>query len=72
QVILYPNPSKKEVFIESEATIKHIIIMDSNGQSIYKQAINLKQASFRLDKSGIYLVFIQTNKGTRIQKCLIQ
>lgn len=74
---LYPNPAVNVVTIKSEndLNLKEIIIYNLLGQKVY-QAIVQNKNQYTLNvaqlPSGIYSVYIQTNKETIIKKLEIQ
>ncbi|RQO31548.1 hypothetical protein DBR32_06210 [Taibaiella sp. KBW10] len=68
---IYPNPNNgKVLFIEALAGVKtgDIVLYNTLGQSVYKASTTLSGTTYKLElpdylASGIYNLYIQTNKG---------
>ncbi len=73
-ILVYPNPSKNTVFIESPFVIQQVSIINLVGKTIYWKKSN--EQSIILDVSelngGIYLLNIETEKGIYHKKIQIQ
>ncbi len=67
---IHPNPSKENIFIESDFAIKSIELFDVQGRVLMAKPIN--QTQTRLDISGyangIYLLKVATGKGIKTEK----
>ncbi len=75
-VILFPNPSSGNFFIEANSDILEakLLISDLNGKKIKEQAINLKKnipAQMKLDKSGQYQLIIIKEKNRTCNKSIL-
>ncbi len=72
-IILYPNPTNKEVNISSESIINSIEVFNSLGQKVYQ--VKVKQKEKTLDISsfskGVYIIGVNTDRGY-IRKKLIK
>jgi hypothetical protein len=78
EVKLYPNPAKDWLTIDlsdSPAGSANLSLIDLNGQSVWQRK-EVKEPSIRLNTTayseGVYLVIIETNRGSVIKKILIQ
>lgn len=73
--ILYPNPSKNEVFIESQNNIlKHVKLFDMFGKTlIFRKNINHRKTRIETHNltSGIYILEIETIQGNIGRKKLL-
>lgn len=71
QIKVYPNPTKEKIFVEAEASIKQLSLINLNGQILIQE-----NASHELDcrtiTAGIYLLKIDTEQGRSIRKIIIE
>ncbi|HET8837571.1 MAG TPA: T9SS type A sorting domain-containing protein [Flavobacteriaceae bacterium] len=71
QIILYPNPAENELHIQmtSGILLKRMTIYNLQGQEILvqkrKEAINIENLT-----SGMYLLKIETDKGTLVRQLI--
>jgi hypothetical protein len=65
QIKLYPNPTDKEITIETAVPIQKVEVINSNGQTIYINEPNKKEVKINTSKfvSGNYIAVITTSKG---------
>lgn len=73
---VYPNPANNKVTIEQKSTISMnaIVVYDAVGKVVYrKENMNTAKHSFATENmaSGLYLVQIQTARGTTVEKLQI-
>jgi hypothetical protein len=71
KVLIYPNPIKDSLLIQTTATIKAVRISNTLGKIIYESRNvieNKVDVSFL--SSGVYLVSIQTDKGVDVIKMI--
>lgn len=66
-MVVYPNPAKNSIRVESNQTINMVRILNVLGQEVYSEALSnnstvINVASLR---SGIYFVNIETNEGVK-------
>ena len=68
-VSVYPNPTNGQVRIEAEA-LNHITISNTLGQIIYEGLAigNTFEYDFSKYGTGLYLIRIETAKGTVVKK----
>ena len=73
-VVSYPNPVKTYWNVKAEQTITDIVIYNLFGQRILSITPNMSDASLNMSefKSGIYLVHVISDEGTKIMKVLKQ
>lgn len=71
---MYPNPTKNQVTVISNNSIKTISIYNAIGKKVKEFSFNEKKANINISElqSGIYFVNIYTNKGENIYKKLIK
>ena len=67
--ILYPNPSKEVLHIQSNENIKNIVIYNVLGKSILR-ATNPNSIDTSSLAEGIYFVVVETDKGSGTQKLI--
>ncbi|MDR1846959.1 MAG: T9SS type A sorting domain-containing protein [Bacteroidales bacterium] len=62
---LYPNPTDKEITIETAIPMQKVEVINSNGQTIYINEPNKKEVKINTSKfvSGNYITVITTSKG---------
>jgi hypothetical protein len=67
---LYPNPANNRVTVEAGETINNASIYSMSGRMIYNQSFNATKVEIDLAqfKQGLYLVKIETEKGSYTQK----
>jgi len=65
KVEIYPNPSSKEININSQYIINSIEILNSLGQRVYKEKINTTNKTIDISalNKGIYIIELKTEKG---------
>ncbi len=65
RVEVYPNPSSKEININSQFIINSIEILNSLGQRVYKEKINTTNKTIDISalNKGIYIIELKTEKG---------
>ncbi|MDD2447851.1 MAG: T9SS type A sorting domain-containing protein [Tissierellia bacterium] len=64
-VEIYPNPSSKEININSQYIINSIEILNSLGQRVYREKINALNKTIDISalNKGIYIIELKTDKG---------
>ena len=65
KVEIYPNPSSKEININSQYIINSIEILSTLGQRVYKEKINTTNKTIDISalNKGIYIIELKTEKG---------
>lgn len=72
EVKLYPNPASNEVTIQSNSSFEYEILT-MNGSLVMKGFSPTQITLLQLDlSSGVYMVKIENEKGTEIQKLIIE
>jgi hypothetical protein len=71
---IYPNPSSGKTTIESEMAMKRVSIYTVTGQKVYEIACDQNQINLNTDflKSGMYVVKIETEQGSKAEKLYVQ
>jgi len=73
-VLIYPNPTNGELNIVSDVLLKQILLYSSDGRLLLSESMN--SASHRIDvssmESGIYLLELSSELGTRVQRLIIE
>ena len=72
-VSIYPNPSKKHVYVKTDKIITKMELFDINGRKvIYQNNINNKNTKLNMEylNSSIYLLYIHTNDGIIVKKVI--
>ena len=72
KLVLYPNPTNKEIFIKSESIVKNIEIMDLNGRKLNSQNVENNKINIQNLKSGIYFLKININEYYVIRRIIIE
>lgn len=70
-LLFYPNPTKGQIqFKTGNAVIREITITDLSGNTVFKEPVINKNQRIDLSgfENGIYLIIIQTDKGTVARK----
>jgi hypothetical protein len=73
-IIIYPNPTKKHLNINTQARVKSISIIDMTGKTVYKIANpnQTKTIDLSILKLGIYIVKIHTNSRVFTKRIIKQ
>ncbi len=69
-VLAYPNPAHGLVHIQSDYMLQKLCLYDVAGKLIYTAAPQVKTTEILLDKKGLFLLHIQTEKG-KVQKRIL-
>lgn len=71
---IYPNPATDNVTIETVSNMKHLSIFSLNGQKVYDIALDQNAIDLNIDflKSGIYIIQLETENGTKTEKLNIK
>lgn len=72
--VIYPNPGKEVVNIQSELPLKSVEIYDLQGQMMLSVTpeSNLEQVNVSSLSPGVYNILLTTTKGTRISKLIVE
>ena len=72
--IMFPNPAQGVVTIKSEGVIQHVAVYDFLGKEVFSVGNNETFYSFNTQSysPGIYLVKVQTNRSTNLQKLVVK
>ena len=72
-ITLYPNPTNREINIQSDNTINSIEIFNSLGQKVYQEKTKVKERRIDINTfaKGVYIIGANTDKGY-IKKKLIK
>lgn len=70
KVLIYPNPVKTELTINSPETIKGIEIFDLLGKSIYQKSNTGNTINIDFLQKGIYILKVNTEKGSSNYKIM--
>ena len=68
KIIVYPNPVKDELFINSSENIKQLEVFDAFGRLLETQWNKNSSIDFKLKNAGLYFLKIDTDKGVKIEK----
>ncbi len=68
---LFPNPATTEVRIQTSEIIRSVLLTDISGKEVFRGESTTVIPTATL-ANGLYLVRIQTDKGTTTQKVLVQ
>jgi hypothetical protein len=71
---VFPNPvTGNSMSIQSPATIQSVLISDLLGKVVFTQATDANQVSINTNlTSGVYLMQVETAKGTATQKLIVE
>jgi len=68
---IYPNPTTGQFTISLSAKNATITVTDLLGQLLIKTQTNQNTTNLKLDKSGVYIVYISTEQGVTSQKLIV-
>jgi hypothetical protein len=78
----YPNPTKGNITIQSEAAIERVVVINTAGQVIYSNVPDHRTTEFTMDLSSIgnsqqtglavYFVRVETQQGTYTKAMVVQ
>ncbi|MBQ5891805.1 MAG: T9SS type A sorting domain-containing protein [Bacteroidales bacterium] len=73
-ILLYPNPAKERLYINTSIPIKKITICNFLGQEIQKYNMTEKTSSIDIRglKEGVYFVKLSTEKGVYATKIIVE
>jgi len=71
-LMIYPNPTKRFLNINSKSIIQSIEIVDLNGRTVLKSQENSNEVTLNTENfaTGMYLLKVTTEKGNSIQKII--
>jgi hypothetical protein len=71
---MYPNPAIDRVTIEAQSKLKNISIFSLNGQKVYEIAMDQNRTDLNVNflESGLYMIRIETENGTKVEKLNIR
>ena len=72
KLIIYPNPTNKEIFIKSDFIVKNIEITDLNGRKLNSQNLENNKIDVQNLKSGIYFIKININEYYVLRRIIIE
>ncbi|NMH29552.1 T9SS type A sorting domain-containing protein [Flavobacterium silvaticum] len=74
QMKLYPNPVQEKLSLQSDSELKKIEIYDASGRLVEVQNAALGQTEFSVKslQSGVYLIKVNTQKGSKTLKFIKQ
>lgn len=69
-LILFPNPAKSQLYVQSDEIIREIRMIDIHGQIVFQEAGGSRQHEISVSnlKPGFYLVQVISSKGLTTQK----
>ena len=65
---LFPNPVSTILYIQSTENIQKTEIINSHGEIILQQSMNLNEVNIEQLNSGVYILKIYTDKGIQTEK----
>lgn len=68
---IFPNPSKGELTILLPVSYASITITNMLGQQVLKLLTTDRKTSLQIDKDGVYLVYIKSDKGAFVRKLIV-
>jgi len=71
---IYPNPATDNVLIETASMMKHIRIFNISGQKVYELSLDQNKVDLNIDflNQGMYLIELETENGTSMQKLTVR
>jgi hypothetical protein len=74
ELLVYPNPATDEINISSPSDISNVTIINYVGQSVYSSKVNSSNVQINTNnfEAGIYIIRIQTCKGIKTKKIIIE
>lgn len=72
KIIIYPNPSNGIVNISSNENINNVQVFNVLGQKVLESKPSVNELSIKIEDSGIYLIKIETEIGTKVFKVIIR
>ncbi|MCB0516712.1 MAG: glycosyl hydrolase family 18 protein [Chitinophagales bacterium] len=75
QVQIFPNPNNGSFSIRASAEIQQLVLLNAQGKMVYQKNV-ANEAQVYLENtsltSGLYILYVQTSKGTITQKVMVQ
>jgi hypothetical protein len=73
-ILLYPNPAKERLYINTSLPIKELTICNLLGQEIQKYNMTEKTSSIDISglKEGVYFVKLSNEKGVYATKIIVE
>lgn len=71
---IYPQPSNGQVHVEAVSQIRSVTVMDVNGRILQNHNPESTETivDLRGNAAGLYLIRVETESGSVIEKCLLQ
>ncbi|TXF77337.1 T9SS type A sorting domain-containing protein [Chryseobacterium sp.] len=66
KILLYPNPSKGIVYLNSAEKVKSIVLYDTSGRKILEPKIKNSQIDISKLNSGTYFIEIEKSDGVKV------
>ncbi|MBR9758399.1 MAG: T9SS type A sorting domain-containing protein [Algicola sp.] len=70
KIIVYPNPAQQQIHITTDAHITKISLFDALGKEVYLEMTS-NTVNVEPLKSGIYILKVETDKGSNSKKIII-
>ena len=70
-VAIYPNPTRGQFTIETDADNAEITVTDMLGKQIIKTTSTQKLTNLLLNENGVYIVYVSTQLGTVARKLVV-
>ncbi len=73
-MLVYPNPARNAVNVQSNITIDRLSIYNHIGQVVAEVLVNSNTANVNVDgiEAGVYFIRIETANGYTTQKLVIE
>lgn len=72
QTIVFPNPFKNEIYINSDNSVKSVEILNTTGQKVENVSFNGKTISTGKLAIGIYFVIIESYNGEKVVNKMVK
>lgn len=73
-LILYPNPARDILYLESSSAIASLAILDITGKIVYEKEVHFKSTSISLSglRPGVFIVIIYNQNKVTTKKLIIE
>lgn len=72
QIVLYPNPAREVLYIQTQSNLEQVVVFDLSGKEIFEFAGYLESISVVDWQSGVYFIAITVDGFTQMERFVIE